>query len=221
MGNAVFLGDEACCALAGDVEEGGGIQDAVVLGVRGFDIDFEHFGEVVVEECAVVISFGVHEVEAVFFAFEPGLPVVGFVGAVGGVFESDGKGDFHCRKGHALCACRRGYRSIYTQLIPQELIVSLPGSRNPLGVVLAVVCGVPMYADIFGTIPIAEALLAKEALLGVVLSFMMAVTTLSLPSIIMLRKAVKPKLLAVFVAICVFGIIGVGYLFNALQFVLI
>ena len=86
---------------------------------------------------------------------------------------------------------------------------------------LAVVCGVPMYADVFGTIPIAEALLAKEALLGVVLSFMMAVTTLSLPSIIMLRKAVKPKLLAVFVAICVFGIIGVGYLFNALQFVLI
>ena len=99
MGNAVFLGDKACCALAGDVEEGGGIQDAVVLGVRGFDIDFEHFGEVVVEECAVVISFGVHEVEAVFFAFEPGLPVVGFVGAVGGVFEGDGKGDFHCRIG--------------------------------------------------------------------------------------------------------------------------
>ena len=72
------------------------------------------------------------------------------------------------------------------------------GSRNPLGVMLAVICGVPMYANIFGTIPIAEAMLAKGALPGAVLSFMMAVTALSLPSIIMLRKAVKPKLLEVF-----------------------
>ena len=77
--------------------------------------------------------------------------------------------------------------------------------------------GVPMYADIFGTIPVAEALLYKGAQLGTILSFMMAVTTLSLPSLIMLRKAVKPKLLALFIGICTIGIIIVGYLFNAFQ----
>lgn len=104
--------------------------------------------------------------------------------------------------------------------IPEEWVVALLGGGNPLGVVLAVVCGIPMYADIFGTIPIAEALLGKGALLGVVLSFMMAVTTLSLPSMILLRKAVKPRLLAVFVGICTTGIIVVGYFFNAIQFVL-
>lgn len=101
--------------------------------------------------------------------------------------------------------------------IPEEWIVSLLGSDNPFGVILATVVGIPMYADIFGTIPIAEALLAKGAQLGTVLSFMMGVTTLSLPSLIMLRKAVKPKLLALFIAICAAGIIIVGYLFNALQ----
>lgn len=105
--------------------------------------------------------------------------------------------------------------------IPEDFIVSVLGSGNPLGVVLATLCGVPMYADIFGTIPIAEALLAKGALLGVVLSFMMAVTTLSLPSIVMLRKAVKPKLLGIFVGICTLGIIIVGYFFNAVQTLLI
>lgn len=104
--------------------------------------------------------------------------------------------------------------------IPEEWVVALLGGGNPLGVVLAVVCGIPMYADIFGTIPIAEALFGKGALLGVVLSFMMAVTTLSLPSMILLRKAVKPRLLAVFVGICTAGIIVVGYFFNAIQFVL-
>ena len=101
--------------------------------------------------------------------------------------------------------------------IPEEFVVRLLGSRNPFGVILAALVGIPMYADVFGTIPIAEALLAKGALLGVVLSFMMAVTTLSLPSLIMLRKAVKPKLLAVFVAICTIGIIASGYIFNAAQ----
>lgn len=105
--------------------------------------------------------------------------------------------------------------------IPQDFVVSVLGNENPFGVVLATVCGVPMYADIFGTIPIAEALLAKGALLGVVLSFMMAVTTLSLPSMIMLRKAVKPKLLLIFIAICTIGIIIVGYLFNVFQSVLL
>lgn len=105
--------------------------------------------------------------------------------------------------------------------IPQDFIVKILGDNNPFGVILATIAGVPMYADIFGTIPIAEALLAKGALLGVVLSFMMGVTTLSLPSMIMLRKAVKPKLLAIFIGICTAGIILVGYFFNALQTILI
>ena len=101
--------------------------------------------------------------------------------------------------------------------IPEEWIVGALGNNNPFGVILATIAGVPMYADIFGTIPIAEALLAKGALLGVVLSFMMGVTTLSLPSLIMLRKAVKPKLLGIFIAICTVGIILVGYFFNLIQ----
>ena len=105
--------------------------------------------------------------------------------------------------------------------IPEDFIVRVLGTGNPFGVIIATVAGVPMYADIFGTIPIAEALLAKGAQLGVVLSFMMGVTTLSLPSIIMLRKAVKPKLLGIFVVICTVGIIIVGYFFNAIQHLLI
>lgn len=104
--------------------------------------------------------------------------------------------------------------------IPEDIIVKVLGTGNPFGVVIATVAGVPMYADIFGCIPIAEALLAKGARLGVVLSFMMGVTTLSLPSIIMLKKAVKPKLLGIFVAICTVGIIIVGYFFNAFQHLL-
>lgn len=114
-----------------------------------------------------------------------------------------------------------GIGAIIHNWIPEEFIVQLLGTGNPLGVVIATVAGVPMYADIFGTIPIAEALLAKGAQLGVVLAFMMGVTTLSLPSVIMLRKAVKPKLLAIFVAICTVGIIIVGYFFNAIQAFLI
>jgi len=105
--------------------------------------------------------------------------------------------------------------------IPESWIEAVLGGNNPFGVVLATLVGVPMYADIFGTIPVAEALLSKGAQLGTVLSFMMAVTTLSLPSLIMLRKAVKPKLLALFIGICTIGIIIVGYLFNAFQFLLI
>ena len=105
--------------------------------------------------------------------------------------------------------------------IPQKWIENILGSKNPFGVILAAVCGVPMYADIFGCIPIAESLLAKGALLGVVLSFMMAVTTLSLPSMVMLSKAIKPKLLGVFVSICTLGIIIVGYVFNLVQGLLI
>ena len=105
--------------------------------------------------------------------------------------------------------------------IPQDLIVRFLGNGNPFGVILATIAGVPMYADIFGCIPIAEALLAKGAKLGVVISFMMAVTTLSLPSMIMLKKAIKPKLLGVFIAICTVGIIVVGYFFNAIQYLII
>lgn len=105
--------------------------------------------------------------------------------------------------------------------IPEKWIVNVLGTGNPFGVLIATIAGVPMYADIFGCIPIAEALLAKGAQLGVVLSFMMGVTTLSLPSIIMLKKAVKPKLLGIFIAICTIGIIIVGYLFNVFQYILI
>jgi permease family protein len=114
-----------------------------------------------------------------------------------------------------------GIGAIIHNWIPEEIIVNILGANNPFGVIIATIAGVPMYADIFGTIPIAEALLAKGALLGVVLSFMMGVTTLSLPSMIMLRKAVKPKLLWIFIAICTVGIILVGYLFNAIQPILI
>ncbi len=105
--------------------------------------------------------------------------------------------------------------------IPEDLIVRFLGNGNPFGVIIATIAGVPMYADIFGCIPIAEALLAKGARLGVVLSFMMGVTTLSLPSMIMLKKAIKPKLLGVFIAICTVGIIVVGYFFNAIQYLII
>lgn len=110
-----------------------------------------------------------------------------------------------------------GIGAVIHNWIPEKLIVQVLGTGNPFGVVIATLAGVPMYADIFGCIPIAEALLAKGAKLGVVLSFMMGVTTLSLPSIIMLKKAVKPKLLGIFVAICTIGIIIVGYLFNVFQ----
>lgn len=110
-----------------------------------------------------------------------------------------------------------GIGALIHNWIPEDIIVRVLGTGNPFGVIIATVAGVPMYADIFGCIPIAEALLAKGARLGVVLSFMMGVTTLSLPSMIMLKKAVKPKLLAIFIAICTVGIIIVGYFFNAFQ----
>lgn len=110
-----------------------------------------------------------------------------------------------------------GIGAVIHNWIPESWIAAVLGTNNPFGVVLATLIGVPMYADIFGTIPIAEALLGKGALLGSILAFMMAVTTLSLPSMIMLKKAVKPKLLALFIAICTIGIIIVGYFFNFLQ----
>lgn len=114
-----------------------------------------------------------------------------------------------------------GIGAVIHNWIPESWIETVLGSGNPLGVVLATLVGVPMYADIFGTIPVAEALLTEGAQLGTVLSFMMAVTTLSLPSLILLRKAVKPKLLGLFIGICVVGIVLVGYLFNGLQIFLV
>ena len=114
-----------------------------------------------------------------------------------------------------------GIGAVIHNWIPAAWVETILGSRNPFGVILATIVGVPMYADIFGTIPVAEALLGKGALLGTILSFMMAVTTLSLPSLIMLRKALKPRLLGTFIAICILGIILVGYGFNAFQNILL
>jgi len=114
-----------------------------------------------------------------------------------------------------------GIGAVIHNVIPAEFVESALGSDNVFSVVIATVLGIPMYADIFGTIPIAEALLSKGAGLGTVLSFMMGVTALSLPSMIMLKKAVKPKLLAVFIGIVTVGIIIIGYLFNATQFLFV
>ncbi len=114
-----------------------------------------------------------------------------------------------------------GIGAVIHNLIPEAWIQSILGGNNPFSVILATLVGVPMYADIFGTIPVAESLFAKGAGLGTILSFMMAVTALSLPSIIMLRKAVKPKLLGVFVGIVTVGIMIIGYLFNTFQFLFI
>lgn len=110
-----------------------------------------------------------------------------------------------------------GIGAVIHNWIPQNWIAAILGDRNPFGVILATIVGAPMYGDIFGAIPVAEALLIKSAQLGTVLAFMMAVTTLSLPSIIMLRKAIKPKLLSVFIGICMVGMIIVGYAFNFLE----
>jgi uncharacterized membrane protein YraQ (UPF0718 family) len=105
--------------------------------------------------------------------------------------------------------------------IPQSIVENVIGENNPFAVILATAIGIPMYADIFGTIPIAEALFAKGVGVGTVLSFMMAVTALSLPSMVMLSKVVKPKLLGVFITIVAIGILIIGYLFNAISFILI
>ena len=114
-----------------------------------------------------------------------------------------------------------GIGAIIHNWIPENLIERLLGSNNPFGVIIATIIGIPMYADIFGTIPIAEALVSKGAQLGTILSFMMAVTTLSLPSLIMLKKAIKNRLLIIFVAITTIGIILVGYFFNIFSYLFI
>jgi len=111
--------------------------------------------------------------------------------------------------------------AIIHNVIPAEWVESALGGNTWYGVLVATFLGVPMYADIFGTLPVAEALYAKGAGLGTVLSFMMSVTALSLPSLVMLSKAVKPRLLAVFIGVVVLGIIAIGYLFNAFGYLLI
>ena len=110
-----------------------------------------------------------------------------------------------------------GIGAVIHNWIPQSFVEGILGSHNPIGVVLATIVGIPMYANIFSTITIADALLYKGAQLGTVLAFMMGVTTLSLPSMIMLKKAIKTKLLTVFIAICTVGIVIIGYLFNVIQ----
>jgi len=114
-----------------------------------------------------------------------------------------------------------GIGALIHNYIPQPVIEKVVGSSNPFAVILATLVGIPMYADIFGTIPIAEALFAKGVGIGTVLSFMMAVTALSLPSIIMLSRVVKPKLLTLFVSIVTIGIIIIGYAFNAFSYMFI
>ena len=122
-----------------------------------------------------------------------------------------------CKKVFPYIVIGVGIGAVIHNWIPENFVEGILGSKNPFGVVLASVIGIPLYADTFGTISIAEALLYKGAQLGTVLAFMLGVTTLSLPSIIMLKKAIKTKLLALFIAICVIGIIIVGYLFNIMQ----
>jgi uncharacterized membrane protein YraQ (UPF0718 family) len=105
--------------------------------------------------------------------------------------------------------------------IPEAIITALIGQDKPYSVVLATLVGVPMYADIFGTLPIAEALVGKGVGIGTALAFMMAVTALSVPSIVMLKKVVKPRLLGIFVGIVTAGIVAIGYLFNAFAYLLL
>lgn len=113
-----------------------------------------------------------------------------------------------------------GVGALIHNWIPQDMILSILGHENPFSVLIAAIVGIPMYADIFGTIPIAEALFMAGVPIGTILAFMMSVTALSLPSIIMLSKVVKPKLLCVFVGIVTIGIIITGYVFNSFSFLL-
>jgi hypothetical protein len=100
--------------------------------------------------------------------------------------------------------------------VPTEFITQYAGANNPLAVPLAVVMGVPLYANIAGVMPITEALVNKGMPMGTVLAFTMAVTALSLPEIVILKKVLRPQLLAVFVGLMTIGIISIGYIFNAL-----
>lgn len=114
-----------------------------------------------------------------------------------------------------------GIGAIIHNWVPQSVVENVIGQNNPFSVLLATLVGIPMYADIFGTLPIAEALFGKGVGIGTVLAFMMAVTALSLPSMIMLSKVVKRKLLGIFIAIVSIGILIIGYLFNAFAYLII
>jgi len=114
-----------------------------------------------------------------------------------------------------------GIGSLIHNVIPQEIVQIVLGGEHWYSVLLACLVGIPMYADIFGAIPIAEALLSKGAGLGTVISFMMSVTALSLPSVVMLAKAMKKKLLATFIVTVSVGIILIGYLFNVLSYLFV
>lgn len=114
-----------------------------------------------------------------------------------------------------------GVGAVIHNWIPREWVETVLGHSNPFSVLIATAVGMPMYADIFGTIPIAEALYAKGVGVGTILAFMMAVTALSLPSIILLRRVIKPKLLFTFTAIVGIGILIIGYAFNALGFMFV
>jgi Predicted permeases len=111
--------------------------------------------------------------------------------------------------------------SLIHNYIPENIINSILGKDKWYSVLIATIVGIPMYADIFGTLPIAEALVAKGVGLGTALSFMMAVTALSLPSMIMLSKVVKKKLLGIFVILVTTGIIIIGYTFNFISYLFI
>jgi uncharacterized membrane protein YraQ (UPF0718 family) len=99
---------------------------------------------------------------------------------------------------------------------PEEILAKYAGPDNPFAVIVAVLAGIPLYANAIGTIPIAEALIAKGVGMGTALAFMMAVTALSFPEMVLLRKVMQPRLIAVFVATAAIGILIVGFLFNVI-----
>ncbi|HIX69649.1 MAG TPA: permease, partial [Candidatus Enterococcus stercoravium] len=108
-----------------------------------------------------------------------------------------------------------GIGALIHNWIPTSFIQSILGNNNPFGLIIATLIGAPIYADIFGVLPIAEALFSKGVPVGTLMAFMMSVTTLSLPSLIMLSRVVKPKLLGIFITICIVGILLIGFTFNS------
>jgi len=109
-----------------------------------------------------------------------------------------------------------GFGALIHGVVPEDLLSQYAGPNNPLSVIVAVIIGIPLYLNVLGTIPIAEALIAKGVAMGTAMAFMMSVTALSLPALILIRKVIKPKLIAAFVTITAIGIIVVGYIFNAI-----
>lgn len=114
-----------------------------------------------------------------------------------------------------------GIGAVIHNWIPQTIVETILGTGNIFAPILVAIVGIPMYADIFGTMPIAEALVLKGTGIGTVLTFMMGVTALSIPSMVMLKQVMKPKLLGTFVGIITVGIILIGYIFNIFGFLII